>query len=577
MRARWIAAFALVVALCGAFSPRNARAAAPLDQALRERIAAAAPTDLVEVVVNFEAAPDAAVVNQLLALGLEVTPFQRLPMAGAIGLPAQIEALATLPGVKSVYLNRRLELFLRESVSVIGADVAAQKYGYSGNGVGVAIVDTGVDATRPDLAYGSVTKQNVKLLGLQAAAGQYVAPNAPVYALENQQNTDTTSGHGTHVAGIVAASGAASNGYYRGVAPGADIIGLGTGELIDIYTALAAFEYVLENQQRYNIKVVNCSWGDIVPGFDENDPVNVATKELYNAGIVVVFSSGNSGANTNSLNTYSVAPWVIGVAAGEKDGKNVSFFSSRGIPGDDFYHPTITAPGSAIVSTRAVSGFYVNGGSAASDLLYVKPDYITGYTAASGTSMAAPHVAGAVALMYEARPTLTPELVKRFLEITATKLEGYQEYAAGAGYLNALGAVEVARSFKNLRTYINPRTYLSEQVFDVVEQWNGSVAASTLGRSASDTKLIEVDAGTRSLEVIVEWDLVASDLNLYLYGPDGKLVGKSEVIQSVYNHTNETVHLADPAPGTYRVEVRGFLNAPQAYNGTASHVVAVTP
>jgi len=577
MRARWLLPLALILALCGAFAPESAHAAPVIDRALRVRLSTAAPTELIEAIVTYDAAPDAAALGRLSALGLKVAPFQRLPIVGAVGLPAQVRAIASQSGVRGVYLNRPLELFLRESVAVIGADVATETYGVTGAGVGVAVLDTGVDAGHPDLAYGETTVQNVKLLGLQAVAGQYVAPGAPAYALENQRTTDTTAGHGTHVAGIVAASGAASDGYYRGVAPGADLIGLGTGELIDIFTAVAGFEYVLANRDRYNIRVVNCSWGDVVRGFDPEHPVNRATKALYEAGVTTVFAAGNSGSATDTLNTYSVAPWVIGVAAGEKDGATVRPTSSRGIPGDSFFHPTLTAPGAAIVSTRASTGAVVTGGSAGSDPVYVKPEYLASYSAASGTSMAAPHVAGAIALMLEAQPALPPDVIKRLLITTATPLPGFQEYAAGAGYLNALKAVETARAIKKVRTYRDPRTGRSEQVYDLAERWEGAVGAAAPGLATSDTRTISVAPGTRSLDVVVDWDLVASDLNLYLFRPDGTLAAKSEVIQAVYGYANETVHVDSPITGTWRLEVRGFLSAPQPYRASANSVVAVNP
>lgn len=577
MSARWIWSLALIAALCAGVLPATARAAAPLDPHLRSALAAAAPADSIEAIVTYDAPPNTNALGRLSALGLRVAPFRRLPAVAVVGVPSRVRAAAGLAGVRGLYLNRRQELFLRESVAVIGADAVASQYGLSGAGVGVAVVDTGVDATHPDLAYGSTTVQNVKLLGLQAAAGQYLLPDAPAYALEGQATTDTTGGHGTHVAGIVAASGAASGGLYRGVAPGADLVGLGAGELIDIFTALAAFDYVLENRERYNIRVVNCSWGDIVRGFDPEHPINRATQALYDAGVSVVFAAGNDGAATDTLNTYSVAPWVIGVAAGEKDGRSVSSFSSRGIPGDDLFHPTLTAPGAIIVSDRTLTGAAVNPGSTPSDPLFIAPEHLPYYTAASGSSMAAPHVAGAIALMLEARPDLTPDVVRRLLVNSATPMPGFQEYAAGAGYLNALGAVELARAIKRVRNYRDPKTGRDERVYDLTERWEGSVAASAPGLEASDSHMITVAPGTRSLEVVIDWDLAASDLSLYLYAPDGSLAASSEVLQAVYGYASETVHLDSPAAGSWRAEVRGFLSAPQAYRGSANAVVALNP
>src|SRR5439155_1450161 len=236
----------------------------------------------------------------------------------------------------------------------------------------------------------------------------------------------TSVGHGTHVAGITAGLGTASGGYYTGVAPGAKLIGLGTGDILFIFWALAGFDYILDHQQAYNIKVVNNAWGTSGP-FDPKDPINKATKKVHDKGITVVFAAGNDGPDQNTLNPYSVAPWVIGVAAGcklvtpdptnsavhcaDQTGQNrpawLADFSSRGIPGSSLYHPDITAPGVHIVSTRASTGTVLNALDANHDFDLTSSCAISVanepyYTCASGTSMATPHVVGVVALMQEA-------------------------------------------------------------------------------------------------------------------------------------------------------------------------------
>ncbi|GIV95485.1 MAG: hypothetical protein KatS3mg057_0142 [Herpetosiphonaceae bacterium] len=570
---------ALVFVLAAWSIPRSGSATtAILDQHLIERLATAPADEQIGVILTYDDRPGDPELAQLEALGALVVAFRHLPLAAALATPAQIEEARTLPGVRAVYLNRPLQFYLRESVPLIGASEVWQHDGATGKGIGIAILDTGLDATHPDLALGSTTRQNVKILGLQFAAGQNLTRlDLPLFYLEDQLNTDTTSGHGTHVAGIAGASGAASNGYYRGVAPGAQLVGLGAGEAIEIFTALAGFDYILEHRERYNIRVVNCSWGDTTPGFDPEHPVNRATQTLHDAGITVVFAAGNAGSTTDTLNTYSVAPWVIGVAAGEKDGQTVAFFSSRGIPGDDFFHPTLTAPGYLIVSDRTATGAAVNVTSTTLDPIFVHPDYLHYYTTASGTSMAAPHVAGAVALMLEANSSLTPDVVKRVLINTATPMPQFQEYAAGAGYLNARAAVETARSIKHIRSYRDPRTGKDEQVYDLTKTWEGTVAASLPGLPSVDQQSLVVQQGTISLDIAIDWDLVASDLDLYLYAPDGTLAAQSMVVQSIYGYANETAHVDSPAPGTWLVEVRGMLNAPQPYRGTANAVVLVNP
>jgi serine protease AprX len=225
------------------------------------------------------------------------------------------------------------------------------------------------------------------------------------------------------------------------VAPGAKLVGVGAGEALFILTALEAFDWVLQNRLKYGIRVISNSWGTS-GAFDARDPINVASRLAHDSGLVVVFAAGNDGPDANTLNPYCVAPWVICVAAGHKDGATLAAFSSRGIAGDALYRPTLTAPGVDIAAARATTGI-VTGTFFAVDLVNLGADAAY-YAAASGTSMATPHVSGAVALMLEANPALTPDRVKAILQSTARPM-AYAPHEAGAGFLDAFAAVKAAR------------------------------------------------------------------------------------------------------------------------------------
>jgi len=447
--------------------------------------AAAVASDAAIYIVNFDETQttEAAVTTGILNSGAGVVQFNNFSMVAALATPAQLISISALPGLEGVYANKQLQYFmLHESVPAIRAD-AVHAAGITGKGIGIAILDSGIDGLyNPDLAYPQHTIQNVKVLYNQNDLFTF-GKDAPkpirkgaTLVVENLSNSETSVGHGTHVAGIAAGMGTAGNGYYTGVAPGANLIGIGTGDILFIFFALAGFDYILDHQQQYNIKVVNNSWGTS-GAFDPKDPINEATKKVTSRGITVVFAAGNDGPAQNTLNPYSVAPWVISVAAGCKvgvtdptnseahcmldDGSNalvptnneprahvLGDFSSRGVPGDNLYHPDITAPGVHIVSTRASTGTVLNGDDANHDvrICQISATNLAFYTCASGTSMASPHIAGVVALMQEAAGgKLSPTQVLNALTSTARPLPGYATWEVGAGFVDAYAAVMKVR------------------------------------------------------------------------------------------------------------------------------------
>jgi serine protease AprX len=479
---RWIALAACVmtVAACQdgaepvgpsaeAVLPANLLGLSPLvkiDPVLTSLLNTALPTERLQVLVTYdEAATSGGVVSSLLSgLGAKTMGFKHLPMVFALATPAQIAGITTTLGVTGVYSNKELEYFLAESVPSINGHLA-HAAGYTGKGVGVAILDSGIDGLySPDLKHPTRTVQNVKLLadaGDIVSLGEGLPATAGSLYVENVASSETTSGHGTHVAGIAAGDGTASGAKYVGVAPGANLIGLGAGEAISILWALAGFDWILDHHAEYNIQVVNNSWGSSGGDFDPANPINVATKKLYDRGIAVVFAAGNDGPAENTINPYSVAPWVVSVAAACKTvtpdptnsasqcaGGVLADFSSRGRRSDAQYHPDITAPGVNVVSTRSVFGVVVGGTAVPADLLdcAISQAHLAYYMCIGGTSMAAPHVTGTIALMEEAaKGRLTPDQAYAALRRTARPMVGHSGFEVGAGYMDAYAAVRYVR------------------------------------------------------------------------------------------------------------------------------------
>jgi subtilisin family serine protease len=376
--------------------------------------------------------------------------LQTLPIAGVIATSDQVAELAARPEVRSVWLNRPIQLDLDGATTATGVDrvrqdgTMTQRNGgvpINGRGVTVLINDSGVDATHPDL--GNVVENVTGYLNLNDVSGLL-----PVTYVEGVPNTDIGSGHGTHVSSIAGGTGAASGGVLEGVAPGAGVAGFGSGLTLAILNVLGGFDYALKNRERLGIRVINNSWGDTsdTGDFNPDDPINVASKALNDAGVVVVFSAGNAGPNPGTISgNYKKAPWVVCVASAN-DQRVLANTSSRGVKdktvvvtGSDGQtyvsedRPTVTAPGVSVLAARASAGILTPSTSF--------PPY---YASASGTSMAAPHVAGIVALLLDANPGLTPAQIKAILEDTADLMPGYEAWEVGAGFVNAYDAVTAA-------------------------------------------------------------------------------------------------------------------------------------
>lgn len=462
---------ALLMALLLVFQPSgtsqqaaSASAGTVIDPLLETLIQEKELSAPIEVIITFRDTEKVEPEHLQLLKDLDIETgisFNSLPIAGALLTPRQIEALSLEESVHSIYYNAPLAYDNETSTSLTGVDqlredaaIQAANGGFplTGKNIGVVVNDSGVDGTHKDHQLGRNLVQNVLAsTNLNSTIGL-----APVTYVENVPNTDSSSGHGTHVAGIVGGTGAMSGGKYEGVAPGANLIGYGSGAAIAILDTIGGFDYALTHQREYNIRVITNSWGDSSDSntdFDPNHPINVATKRLYDRGITTVFSAGNSGSAESTISgNYKKAPWIVTVAAGDQN-RQLADFSSRGvkgkggtvtIDGETFQwadQPTITAPGVDIVSTRVLSP--LSPLSAQKDSANISPAHLPYYTTFSGTSMAAPHVAGIIALLLEADPTLSPTEVKNVLQQSATPMDGYESWETGSGYVNAYAAVQI--------------------------------------------------------------------------------------------------------------------------------------
>jgi len=283
--------------------------------------------------------------------------------------------------------------------TVVNAD-QVRRQGTTGRGVTVAILDSGV-APDPDLGARILASVNF-------ADGRV---------------TRDPGGHGTHVAGIVAGNGARSDGQFVGVAPEANIVDVrvldsrGAGRMSSVVRGI---EWVVAHSGVYNIRVMNLSLGAPVTVSYRIDPLSAAVEIAWQRGIVVVAASGNSGPQRDTVVSPGIDPYVITVGATDDLGTAtrgddvLAFFSAWGTA-ESNAKPDLVAPGRRIVSLRAVGSVL---DTLFSDRVVTAANGAT-YIRMTGTSMSTPIVSGAVALLLQRRPDLTPDQVKALLMSTA--------------------------------------------------------------------------------------------------------------------------------------------------------------
>jgi serine protease AprX len=520
-------------------------------------------------VIVFHQYPDENDISALEGIGiLGGTKYRVLPMITVTGTRQQIIEVSKLPNVRSIYGNRTLDLnvdpyFKNTAVQQIPSDhdlqVKNSGFPVSGKNITVAILDTGVNSQHNDLA-GKVI-QNVRLVDNQGSPIGFTNPSP----IENIVNTDPISGHGTFVSGVVSASGVSSGGKYAGVAPGAKILGLSAGDL-NLSYILAGFDYLLEKGSQYNVRVVNCSFSSNTV-FDVNDPVNIATKMVTNKGINVVFSAGNAGPGNGTLNPYAAAPWVVSVGATDQN-NNLAGFSSRGVFGNKLQKPTLVATGTNVVSLRSIAsetgtlGLTVGG-----DVQRLTPAELPFYTTANGTSFSAPQVAGAIALMLEANPNLTPSQIKDILQRTATPLPKYFQHEVGAGVLNTYAAV-LESAFPQRRMGIYRSVLNTKNV--KFTSYLSHTFENTVNPGHSVSYSFELPENIIQSGVHIYWGMGVNDLGLQLFDSQNNMIGNSNYLNLPgLTGKREKIVLDNPKAQTYRASVQhtGGMGTVQRYFG----------
>lgn len=536
-------------------------------------------TSQLEVIITFngDTAPSVLQLASLKQLGiLNAFSFKSLPMVGAVVTPSQINALAQNTQIISIYLNEKLEYYNYDATALTGVKrlrkdgtITAKNGGLpvSGKGVTVLIIDSGVDGTHEDHKLGKNLIQNA----IGSTNPHAYSSLLPVVYLENIPNTDNNSGHGTHVAGSVGGTGTKSAGKYEGVAPGANLVGYGSGAALFILGAVGGFDYAITNQFLYNIRVITNSWGSTA-AFDPFNPINIASKRAYDRGITVLFAAGNAGPGENTHNPYAIAPWVISVGAGDKFG-GLAKFSSRGVKGQTGTfqmdgktwtyenRPTVTAPGVDIVSTRVIAP--VTSLAAEKDATTIEPAFLPFYTTMSGTSMATPHTAGIVALMLEANKSLSPDQVKDVLQKTSTNMPGYETWEAGSGYVNAYAAVDYVLNNRNYSSLVNMYQQFNSSVNNqsIYQNFNIQYKTNAVLSPTGNKYSFNVSSGTSAIEASVDaygfWGETGNPVNLILISPSG--TEYSSGISLLFAITyKRTVSVTNPAAGTWIVELRGL-------------------
>jgi serine protease AprX len=382
------------------------------------------------------------------AVGGEITHELAIIRAvGALLTPSQAAVLAKTEGI-TISANRGVEASTTDTnemgfnttqvffPQIVGADLLHDQ-GITGYGVTIAILDTGVWNTEHPLTWNSLSGDRI--------VGAYDS----IKNMEGIREVSDESGHGTHITSVTVNSETDTSWNFNGVAPDADLVVVrsfdegGRGTYLDV---IRGIEWVVEHKDRFNVRVLNCSFSAEPQSHYWDDPINQALMVAWKAGIVVVASAGNSGPDAMTVGVPGNCPYVITVGAMTDnytpevlDDDFLASFSAAGPTVEGFVKPDIVAPGGHIVGMMARQ----------SEISSAYPDFQVAnkYFVMSGTSQAAAVTTGATALLLQAAPWLEPDEVKCRLMTTAQVAvdekghPAYSVFQQGAGLLAVDAAV----------------------------------------------------------------------------------------------------------------------------------------
>lgn len=383
---------------------------------------------------------------------------QSLPICFVQLTTPQLREVAELDEVRSIRKNVELDYYNDGARQATRVEAVHDDLGYTGDGVHAVVIDSGVDGDHPDL------QRNV------AANWQWAGePDASESGWVDASGLDTdTVGHGTHVTGTIGGDGSQSDGRLRGMAPGVTLSVYSAGGTLFITQAVAAYDHLITRKRtgETDAPIVTNSYGSSsTDDFDPDDPLNVATWEAFNEGILPVFSAGNSGPETDTLNDYAKAPHVLSVGA-TTDDKVLTEFSSRGRkPTADGptnydrqralenlreYHETGSRSGPLGLYRIGVGapGKLINSTMSPLDLLQLQDlDLDIWYEELSGTSMSCPVVSGVAALAINSyrdhhEGAVEPIDVLNTIETEAEDAhDDYTPWNVGAGFVDGYATV----------------------------------------------------------------------------------------------------------------------------------------